>query len=209
MTAAGAEKTEREALRAAKAAVRREAEARRRRLAPDEALRLSGMAQARVTALPEFEAAGLVCCYLALRGETDTALIIAACRERGIGLCVPARRPEGTYGLARLRPDTRLTRGPLGVAEPEDREWVALEEVALAVVPGVAFDLRGGRVGRGGGHIDRLLAADTGGKLFAVGLAFECQVFERVPVAEHDRRMQAVVTESRTIRSAAPFGKGR
>jgi 5-formyltetrahydrofolate cyclo-ligase len=86
---------------------------------------------------------------------------------------------------------------------------VSIETVDLAVVPGIAFDLRGGRLGHGGGHIDRMLGADALRGPFAAGLAFECQIFECLPMGIHDRPMQAVVTETRTIRSEAPFEKER
>jgi 5-formyltetrahydrofolate cyclo-ligase len=62
------------------------------------------------------------------------------------------------------------------------------------VVPGVGFDLRGGRLGRGSGHYDRYLAHNP---VPTLGLAYGCQVVQAVPLAAHDRPMSALATERR------------
>jgi 5-formyltetrahydrofolate cyclo-ligase len=64
----------------------------------------------------------------------------------------------------------------------------------LLLVPGLAFDAQGRRLGRGGGYYDRLLS-DAGGAV-PVGVAFDCQIVERVPEERHDRRVAALLTES-------------
>jgi 5-formyltetrahydrofolate cyclo-ligase len=77
------------------------------------------------------------------------------------------------------------------------------KELDLVMVPGTAFDLRGARMGQGKGYYDRLLSnarADSP----LVALAFDCQIFEEIPVAAHDVFMDSVLTEVRTI-----TGKGR
>jgi len=70
----------------------------------------------------------------------------------------------------------------------------ALGPDTLVLVPGVAFDAEGGRLGRGGGAWDRALADSRGAVIFGVG--YEMQVVERVPREAHDRPMQALVTEA-------------
>jgi 5-formyltetrahydrofolate cyclo-ligase len=77
-------------------------------------------------------------------------------------------------------------------------EEARLAEVDLVIVPGLGFDERGGRLGRGAGFYDRVL----GGLRPAarrVAVAFECQIVPQVPMGEHDERVDAVVTEARTI----------
>jgi 5-formyltetrahydrofolate cyclo-ligase len=64
------------------------------------------------------------------------------------------------------------------------------------LVPGLGFDVNGGRLGRGGGFYDRLLAAGTACR---VGVAFECQVVEALPLEPHDRRMEFIITEQRVL----------
>jgi 5-formyltetrahydrofolate cyclo-ligase len=80
---------------------------------------------------------------------------------------------------------------------------VDVSELDLIMVPGVAFDRRGGRMGHGKGYYDKLLQharLDTP----LVALAFECQLFEEIPVAEHDIFMDRVITEDRVYE-----GRGR
>jgi|DewCreStandDraft_4_1066084.scaffolds.fasta_scaffold01664_14 5-formyltetrahydrofolate cyclo-ligase len=108
----------------------------------------------------------------------------------------------GTYVAARIQdPAADLVAGRYGVLEPRpELPIVAWESLDWLAVPGVAFDRRGGRLGRGAGHYDRILAATPA---FRCGVAFACQLVEAVPVAEHDLRVDAVVTPSEWIRCFA------
>jgi len=162
--------------------------------------------QERAMALAEFREASVVGCYLPLPGEPRTLRLLKECWKAGKATCVPAFVAEETeYRLARMTTETSLRVGPFGVREPTEPGWVALDSVDLIFVPGVAFDVCGCRTGHGGGHFDRLLerqtAAGQAKRLFKVGSAFEYQVFDEVPVGEHDVRLDAVVTENRTIRA--------
>jgi len=184
-----------------KQAIRREVRARRAEVARDALVKLSRLVTGHVTALPEFEAAKVVCCFLSMPWEPQTAWLIEACRRDGKKVCVPACRGEGeAYGLSVLPVDGALVKRAHGVREPAVVAWVPLEDVDLMVVPGVAFDGQCGRLGRGGGHYDRVAGAAGGERVFKVGLAFDWQMVERVPVGKRDVRMDAVVTETRTIR---------
>ena len=80
-----------------------------------------------------------------------------------------------------------------GIPEPEGRDYT-LEDMDLVVVPGVAFDFRNGRMGRGKGYYDRLLAGKTD-RTAAVGICFGYQLFEKIPIAEHDIRMDKIITD--------------
>jgi 5-formyltetrahydrofolate cyclo-ligase len=100
---------------------------------------------------------------------------------------------EGTYSILEPR---------AGLRDERDRE-VDIGEVDLAVVPGVAFDREGGRMGHGKGYYDRLLGRarpDTP----LVGLAFECQLFAEIPMDENDVPMDKIITEREVYR-----GRGR
>ncbi len=97
--------------------------------------------------------------------------------------------------------------GRYGVPEPpEGAKRVSLARSAVVVVPGVAFDRRGGRLGRGQGFYDRALRAargeprGEGAGPFVVGLAVSSQLLEEVPVESHDESMDAVVTEREIAR---------
>jgi 5-formyltetrahydrofolate cyclo-ligase len=100
---------------------------------------------------------------------------------------------EGAYKI--LEPKTELRQLPNKVVRPE--------ELDLVMVPGTAFDLRGGRMGQGKGYYDRLLSTARPNAPL-VGMAFDCQIFDEIPVASHDVFMDLVLTETREIR-----GRGR
>ena len=81
--------------------------------------------------------------------------------------------------------------GPFGIWEPiQSAPPVAIDEIDLIVVPGVAFDRSGGRIGQGGGFYDRLLQHYQG---VSVGLAFSCQMYDQLPMNEWDRSVDIVL----------------
>jgi 5-formyltetrahydrofolate cyclo-ligase len=131
-------------------------------------------------------------------GEVRTSDIVAESWEEGKDVCVPAydEKCEG-YRFARFTSEMKLISGRFGVSEPLIPEWVQLDDVEMIIVPGLAFDMSGGRVGHGGGYYDRILQQRRGGP--SVAAAFEFQVRDQVPMTSHDVRMDFVVTEKRTI----------
>jgi len=191
-----------------KQALRHELLARRACLRPAEVAEWSRGAVERLLRLSEFLKAAVVGCYLAKSREVQTESIVAECRSKGKILAVP--RWDGarnSYGWAILPADGVLRKGRFGVSEPVDQEWVRVEELDVVIVPGVAFDKRGCRLGHGAGHFDRLLRVEETRSItppLRIGLAFDFQVLEEVPCAEHDVPMQVVVTERRTIRCQRP-----
>lgn len=177
-----------------KASLRLEMKRRRAGLDPAEAAAASLLIQDRLCAMAAFQEASCVACYRALPGEVDTARIFQACFAAGKAMAVPVRRPqEGDYAWGRIGPDTAMRPGPLGIPEPADPEWMEAAALDLIVVPGVAFDRAGRRLGHGKGYYDRLLAEASRG--FKAGLAFEWQLAGVIPMEAHDVAMDAVVTE--------------
>jgi 5-formyltetrahydrofolate cyclo-ligase len=98
--------------------------------------------------------------------------------------------------MSKITPETLYIRGYLGIEEPSPLLMIDLNAIDLMILPGVAFDRFGGRLGRGGGYYDRMLEAYTGR---TVAAAFDFQLVEQVPVEPHDRPVDAVVTETNTI----------
>jgi 5-formyltetrahydrofolate cyclo-ligase len=195
-----------------KAAVRVRIRARRKELAADWVAEASRLVQTRAAALREFGSAQAVACYVALPGEVQTDALIERCRALGRRVCVPARRGnDGSYALRWLDAETPLKVGPMGVREPAAGDWVHPGEVGVVLVPGLAFDAAGNRLGHGGGHYDGMLRAAEAAAtpLLKVGLAFDFQVLERVPAWAGDVQMDAVVTETRTMRCAGSAAAGR
>ena len=134
---------------------------------------------------------GTVGLYRALPSECGTDLLASALGGRACFPCVVPGQAE----LEFRREGGPWTRGPLGVQEPRG-EKVPLGEIDVLVVPAVAVDLQGHRLGRGRGHYDATLAAFAGR---TAALVFESQLVPEVPVGEHDRPVDAVCTEARLV----------
>ena len=142
---------------------------------------------------------------LPLAGEADITLAAAAVLGRGSRLCLP--RVDWTAGVMRACEvdclDRGLVAGRAGLLEPpEGSPAIPITDIDLVLVPGLGFDLQGGRIGRGGGFYDRFLApaADRLGRVSrACGVGFDAQVVEEVPMGPMDIRLGAVATETRLI----------
>lgn len=92
--------------------------------------------------------------------------------------------------------EQRLELGSFHIEEPTGENTVEPESIELIVVPAVAFDRKGGRLGRGKGFYDRLLA---GTKATTIGVGYDFQLIDEVPVEEHDMAMNMVVTQTSVI----------
>jgi 5-formyltetrahydrofolate cyclo-ligase len=101
--------------------------------------------------------------------------------------------------LARLAPAAALAPGRHGIPEPVAPDWTHPEIIELAIIPGLAFDRRGDRLGHGAGHYDRLLAQAPLKSALKIGLAFAFQLREFVPATARDVAMDGVVTEAEII----------
>jgi 5-formyltetrahydrofolate cyclo-ligase len=97
-------------------------------------------------------------------------------------------------------PDTDLIMGHRGILEPNPNrcKTVPIEFIDIAIIPGTAFDEKGGRVGSGEGYYDRLIPRlpVTTRK---VALAFECQIMQQIPMTSHDKHVDMIITEERVI----------
>lgn len=142
---------------------------------------------AHVAALPEWQGARTVALYKALRGEVD----VGALATEGVRVCWPVVVARGQPLEWRLGGDWQP--GPFGILEPGPAAAVVqAQEIDLVVVPGVAFDECGRRLGQGGGFYDRSLAAMSA---MRVAVGFAGQVVARVPTASTDELMHLLVTE--------------
>lgn len=164
-------------------------------LSPAEVAARSAEIAARVQSMAAFSRAKMVACYLALPQEVQTTPLLVACRCRGQRVCVPAFDDRaGCYRLAWLTVNDVLSAGRWQVPEPGEPVWIEQPgDVDVVVVPGLAFDPNGRRLGHGGGGFDRLLEKL---QAYKIGLAFAAQMVAAVPVEAHDMPMDAVVTES-------------
>jgi 5-formyltetrahydrofolate cyclo-ligase len=169
----------------------------RRHLAPQTCLALSWLVQERVLALPEFIAASCLALYSPIMNEVFTEEILVQANRMGKRVAYPRVRGDRLeFVLAGHRKD--LVPGAFGILEPSRGEPLALAEIDLMIVPGVAFDTNGHRLGYGKGFYDRALHALPGPTMLA-GLCFELQVVARLPAEDHDIRIDLLVTENRIL----------
>lgn len=165
---------------------------------------MSAQVARRVFDLPAYRRARCVLAYAAFGSEVGTGLITTRVLAEGKRLVLPRITPEG-LALHRVDdPKADLTAGVWGIPEPgPERPVVAPGEVDLFLLPGVAFDLSGNRLGYGRGYFDRVLAGAPGVK---AALAFDGQVVDQVPAGPADVAVDLVVTPTRVVRCGAAAG---
>jgi 5-formyltetrahydrofolate cyclo-ligase len=191
-----------------KAAIREQA--RKNRVAQKDKDALSRAICGRFMELPAYRTAKSVMWYVDAGSEVRTRHTLPEALTHGKRVVVPWCVVEtNTLELFLLEDMSELVEGAYKILEPKDElrrlpaKVVQPEELDLVMVPGTAFDPRGGRMGQGKGYYDRLLArARPDAPL--VALAFDCQIFDEIPVAGHDVFMDQVLTETRSI-----TGRGR
>ena len=151
----------------------------------------------RVLTSDAWRAAGAVLAYLALPSEVDLDAVFEAGIASGKAMAAPRADWAARSMVAALVEDVAdvaSTRtGSVVIREPR-ADAAVIEVPDLVLVPGLAFDAAGRRLGRGAGFYDRFLAGLPGGIPF-VGVCFGCQVVDEVPAEAHDVRMTALVTE--------------
>ena len=177
--------------------------AARAALSPEERIAASTRIVARLLALPELRAASTVLVYAPVRDEVDVGGVVAHLHAAGTRTLFPRVRgcELDLVAAADLR---TLQLGYRGVREPSGPA-IDPAVVDVAVVPGLAFDPRGGRLGSGGGHYDRLLAR-LPSEVVRIGVGFTCQVVPLVPRQAHDEPVQLVVTETAVHRATGGRG---
>ncbi len=191
-----------EELDRAKAALRAQAREARRTVPPGARAAHGRAIAERMLRLPEIAGASAVLLYGASPEEADPGVLEDALRELGKRIAYP--RVTGERELAIHWVDSRdvLAEGPYCLLQPTaEAPSATLRELSAIVVPGVAFDPEGNRLGYGGGFYDALLA-DPIGTPPAIGVAFDEQVFDEVPHAAWDRPVDVLVTPTRTVRCA-------
>jgi len=145
---------------------------------------------------------GVVLGFAPMRLEPDWTGAIHA----GWDVALPRAQAAGLV-FHRVTDFSALERGRLGAREPMSGEIVDPAAANIILVPGVAFDREGARLGRGGGYYDRLLTGVPSG-VRRVALCFACQLVECVPVESHDAEVDAIVTEDGWI-EVRSSGRGR
>ena len=172
-----------------------------------EAERAARAAAAHLAASPELAAARVAVLYAALPDELPSRAFYRAVRAAGVHPAFPRTRPDGSLEIAVGVGWERLVPGRYGVPEPPTSLPArGLLPGDLVLVPGVAFDRWGHRLGRGAGYWDRTLPERRPDGLVVVGVGFAWQLIEEVPHGPDDRRVDAVLTEAGWHRVREPSG---
>ena len=188
-----------------KAQIRRECLSRRNALSQSAIRDKSQSIHERLSALPDFPEASQILTYVSKDNEVDTRPLIRDLLDQRRIVLIPIAQKDGTLKWSSLKSLDDLEAGAFGVPEPlpNRRRIVAPAHDALVIVPCVAFTPAGHRLGHGKGYFDRFLAQHRG---TSVGLAFESQKNERLPIEEHDIAVDIVLTESGCYREGDSNG---
>ena len=182
----------------AKQELRARMRAVRRVLPADARAQRSSRAVARIAELPEFERAHTIVAYSALQKELDPAALLTHANALGKRIGLPRVQGDQLY-LHVVRPGDPLEEGDFGTLEPRpDAPLIAADEVDFIVVPALALDAEGYRLGYGQAFYDRLLP--TLNHAFRVGVVYDFQVLAELPRHPHDVPVQCVVSDGRTLR---------
>ena len=172
---------------AAKAALRRQLAAARARLTGAERAAAGHAVREAVLALPETQMAGTAVAYYSVGTEPDTRGLVYALWKRGSYVLLPVLLPGGDLDWASYEGPDSLVPGRRGTLQPAEppRGPAAVASADLVIVPALAVDRRGIRLGRGGGSYDRALAR-VGGPVPTVALLYDGELLDEVPSGPHD-----------------------
>ncbi|MHC3470718.1 5-formyltetrahydrofolate cyclo-ligase [Streptomyces sp. 7R007] len=187
-----------------KRTLRREFLAVRNRLTADDVQAAAAVLAERALELPELARARTVAAYVSVGSEPGTLALLEALRTRGVRVLLPALLPDNDLDWGAYDGPNSLARvqhgGKMILFEPAGERLGpdAVTEADVVLLPGLAVDARGMRLGRGGGSYDRVLARleRAGAHPALVVLLYDAEVVARVPEEAHDRPVHAVVTPS-------------
>ena len=182
----------------AKRALRRTVRERLEQLSPESRRVGSERVCAKVEAELAWSRASTVLLFVPVGTEIDVAPLLSAGLAAGKSVCLPSYEPQRDAFVPRriLSVSTDLVEGYRGIPEPRGTlPEVPLEALDFLIIPGLAFDLEGRRLGRGKGHYDRLLAFARG---VTCGVGYDEQIVPDVPVESHDVKLNMVLSPSHT-----------
>lgn len=193
------EHAEHELRRRAKLALRKQMRSVRAALPAEACDTRSSEIAKRVLALPEMKKAAIVLAFASIGNEVRTRPIIDTLHRVGTRIALP-RIIEGGLSLHEVKPDTELVEGAFSVPEPPaDALAVQASEVDFALIPALAVDPHGYRIGYGGGYYDKLLPSLVAASTCAI--AYDFQLIAEVPRLPFDAAVDLIVTDARVIRA--------
>ena len=175
-----------------KKALRRAIGEKKRAMTAEEIDRRSAMLAEKLFDMPAYRDSSALYAYVSFNQEVRTRPIIERAWADGKRVAVPKIVGGEMCFIWLERFDRLAPQGAFGIPEPVDDEPIADDDSALVLVPGLAFDARGHRLGYGGGFYDRWLAAHPGHP--TVALCYGFQMVEELPVEAHDRAVDTVIS---------------
>ncbi len=170
--------------------------AKRRALTAAEVAEKSAAICEKLFNLKEFNTNGAAAVYVSSFNEPQTDAVIKRLRGEGRRAAVPVTDVQsGTLTLAEITES--MKKGAYGIPEPTEIIPVSIEETEIILVPGLAFDKTGARMGFGKGYYDKLLQT---AKATKIGLCYDFQLLEKIPSEPHDVPMDVIITEKRVQR---------
>lgn len=164
---------------------------------PKEVLKKSGQIKRTLFSSPELKKAGTILFYASIKGEVQTKGMMKEALSLGKRIALPKVSGKKLL-LHEISSLHQLEKSSMGISEPKGRPEISLKEIGLIILPGLAFDRSGNRLGRGEGYYDRLLS-EADGKTSAVALAFSFQIMDSVPTATNDQKVHKIITEDGII----------
>lgn len=180
-----------------KKALRRQLIAGRARMSDSERSAAGRSIRDAVLAMPQAQMAGTVAAYISVGTEPDTRGLVYALWKRGSYVLLPLLLPDDDLDWASYEGPDSLTAGPRGLLQPAEppRGVTAIASADLVIVPALAVDLGGRRLGRGGGSYDRALAR-VGAAVPTLALVYDGELVDEVPAGSHDQRVGMVARPS-------------
>jgi 5-formyltetrahydrofolate cyclo-ligase len=153
-----------------------------------------------VLEMPEVTSAGTIAAYYSVGTEPDTRGLIFALWKRGSYVVLPVLLPDGDLDWASYEGPESLAPGPRGVPQPVEpvRGTGTVARADVVLVPALAVDVLGRRLGRGGGSYDRALAR-VGPQVPTIALLYDSELLPSVPAEEHDQAVRAVARPEQGI----------
>jgi 5-formyltetrahydrofolate cyclo-ligase len=177
----------------AKASLRRRVLGARAGLSAEQRATAGSALRDAVLGVPEAQMAGTAAVYYSIGSEPGTHGLVYALWKRGTYVLLPVLRPDLDLDWASYEGPDSLRAGPRGLTEPAEptRGVAAVSRADLVIVPALAVDRQGIRLGRGGGSYDRALAR-VGPQVPTIALLYDAELLDEVPAAPHDQRVRLV-----------------
>lgn len=178
--------------------IRQEIAALKKQIAENTAICLSNKICSRLTQTNTFQNAGCIALYYAMKDEVQTSSLIEEWHLQK-KIVLPVISGEDIH-FHRYAGNNNLKMGALGILEPVSTQLVSPGDIDLFIVPGVAFDRKYNRLGRGKGYYDRFL---SGIDKPTIGLCYDFQLLDHIPAEPHDKKMTMIITETVLITTDA------